>query len=87
VGEIRIYSEMGNEISLVIMDLIMQEMSGNDCLKELIRIDPSVKVIISSGFSPDDHLKKEIQGAKGFVNKLYNISALLNTVYSVLESD
>ncbi|MFH0960477.1 MAG: ATP-binding protein, partial [Pseudomonadota bacterium] len=82
---IKIYSERGNEISLVIMDLIMPEMFGDECLKELIRIDPLVKVIISSGFSPDDHLKKEIQGAKGFVNKPYKVSTLLNTIYSVLE--
>ena len=44
------YTKARDEISLVILDLIMPEMGGKQCLEELLKIDPGVKVLISSGF-------------------------------------
>jgi PAS domain S-box-containing protein len=83
-----IYQTRKNEISLVILDLLMPEMSGRDCLMELLKIDPSVKVIIASGYSPGDELHKEISPfVKGFVHKPFAISELLNEARSVMDSD
>ena len=36
---------------IVPLDLIMPEMGGKQCLEEILKIDPSGKVIIASGFS------------------------------------
>ena len=36
---------------LVILDIIMPEMGGGQCLKELLAIDPQVKVVVASGYS------------------------------------
>ena len=48
----------------------MPEMGGTECLKELLKIDPKVKVLIASGYSADASVKETIQmGAKGFVTK------------------
>ncbi|MGC8605794.1 MAG: response regulator, partial [Desulfomonilaceae bacterium] len=70
---------------LVILDLLMPVMSGRDCLRELVKIDPSVKVLIASGLSPDRYLEKEIKSfAKGFVSKPYNLSQLLAEIRSIL---
>ena len=38
--------EMG-KISLVILDLIMPEMGGKQCLEELLKIDPKARVLIA----------------------------------------
>ena len=74
-----------SDISLVLLDLIMPEMSGKDCLMELVNIDPSVKVLIASGFSPSDEMHKEISPlVKGFVHKPFGMTQLLDAVASVL---
>jgi CheY-like chemotaxis protein len=74
-----IYQTRREEISLVILDLLMPEMSGRDCLLELLKIDPSIKVLITSGYAPEDELLKEINPlVKGFVHKPFAISELLN---------
>ncbi len=80
-----VYQTRRGEISLVILDLIMPEMSGKDCLMELVKIDPTVKVLIASGFSPSDELHKEINPlVKGFVHKPFGMIQLLDAVGSVL---
>ena len=80
-----IYQTRRDEISLVILDLMMPEMSGKDCLMELVKIDPAVKVLIASGFSPSDDLQKEINPlVKGFVHKPFGMTQLLDAVGSVL---
>jgi two-component system, cell cycle sensor histidine kinase and response regulator CckA len=82
---LKIYEPKRDEISLVILDLIMPEMSGRDCLMEMLRIEPSVKVIIASGYSPSDDLLKEIKPlVKGFLHKPFGIAQLLESVSSVL---
>jgi DNA-binding NarL/FixJ family response regulator len=64
----------------------MPEMSGRDCLMELLKIDPSVKVLIASGYAPEDALHKEISAiVSGFLHKPFAITELLNEARSVLD--
>ena len=82
---IEIYKERRAEISLVILDLLMPEMSGKDCLIELLKIDPSVKVLMASGFAPGDKLHMEISPlVKGFLNKPFSVDQFMVAVESVL---
>jgi len=83
-----IYRLRKNEIALILLDLVMKGMSGRDCLMELIKIDPSVKALIVSGYSPEDELRREISPlVKGFVQKPFGMAQLLNEVRSVLGAD
>ncbi|MCX5873295.1 MAG: response regulator [Deltaproteobacteria bacterium] len=72
----------------MILDLLMPEMSGRDCLLELLKIDPSVKVLIASGYAPEDELHREISPlVRGFLHKPFAIAELLNEARSVLGKD
>ena len=64
---IEMYERHGSEISLVILDLLMPEMGGKQCLERLLKIDPKLKVIIATGYSAEN--VKEItsgNGARGY---------------------
>ncbi|HTY23903.1 MAG TPA: PAS domain S-box protein [Desulfomonilaceae bacterium] len=75
-------------ISLVVLDLIMPEMGGRECLRELQKIDPQVKVLVASGYSADASVKEMLHmGAKGFVNKPFRIKELLRDVRRILDED
>jgi PAS domain S-box-containing protein len=81
-----IYRSKKEEISLVILDLLMPEMSGRDCLMELLKIDPSVKVLIASGYAPEDELHREIRPlVKGFLHKPFAMAELVNQARYVLD--
>lgn len=82
---VNIYRERGNEISLIIMDLVMPVMDGETAFREIRKINPDVKVIISSGYSADrmDILRNE--GVRGFFSKPYRLGEIANVVRKVLD--
>lgn len=84
---VEIFSKMGKEISLVIMDLVMPVMDGEIAFKEIKKMDPDAKVIISSGYSVDriDVLKDK--GVAAFVSKPYRLKEIAETVRKVLDED
>jgi two-component system, cell cycle sensor histidine kinase and response regulator CckA len=78
---VEIYQDKKGEISLVLLDLIMPQMTGKDCLMELVKLDPSVNVLIVSGYTPNDSFHDEIRPfVRGFVHKPYKNANLIETV-------
>ncbi len=68
-------------ISFAILDLTMPHMDGEQCFRELRRIKPDVKVIMSSGFSEDEVTQKFVgKGLAGFVQKPYKLSVLKEAI-------
>jgi len=83
---IEIYAQHKSEISLVILDLIMPEMGGKQCLEELLKINPQVKALIASGFAVKGDTKAFLDTeAKGIVPKPFNMRELLRSVRHVLD--
>ncbi|MBF0476379.1 MAG: response regulator [Deltaproteobacteria bacterium] len=83
-----VYQTRSEEIAVVILDLIMPEMGGKQCLEGLLGLDPSIKVIIASGYSADGPGKEAVAaGAKGFVNKPYDHRQILEVIRSILDKE
>jgi len=83
---LEVYQKQQADISLVILDLIMPEMGGRECLEELLKIDPKVKVVISSGLSVNGSTREAIKGqTRGFVGKPFDMKQLLQAVRKVLD--
>lgn len=62
-------------------------MSGERCLEELLKIDPQLKVIVSTGHSLDPAESHRLAGLEsGFVNKPYEMRQMLKVVKMVFES-
>jgi two-component system, cell cycle sensor histidine kinase and response regulator CckA len=84
---LEVYSRNKDEISLVILDVVMPEMSGKQCLDELTRIDPQAKVLIASGFSSNGPGKDVLQ-SRGveFIAKPFDLKQILLAVRRCLDS-
>lgn len=85
---LEIFKENPREIDLVIMDLNMPGMGGRECTRQMLSIDPSVKVLVASGYSALGH-NKEVSdlGAKGFLSKPYQTKELLVRIRKLLDED
>ena len=73
-------------IDLVLMDMIMPEMNGEESFYAMQKIDPTAKVILSSGFSRGadiEQMKKA--GLQGFIAKPYTATALSKVVAAALQ--
>ncbi len=85
---LELYIAQRDRISLVILDLIMPQMGGKQCLDDLLSIDPAVKVLIASGYSSNDATQEALaSGARGFVNKPYDMRQVLGVVREVLDAE
>jgi PAS domain S-box-containing protein len=83
-----VFKKESSLISLVILDLIMPELGGKDCLPELLKIKPEIKVLIASGYAADAATQECVQlGAKGFVAKPFRLEELLKNVRKTLDEN
>ena len=85
---LELYKSKYREIALVILDLIMPEMGGKECLEEILQLDPRARIIVASGYSVNGPTKQAIEkGARGFVGKPYDVRQMLQTIRDVLDAE
>lgn len=78
----------GANYDLVITDYKMPEMTGIELEAEILRRDPSAKVLIVSGYGGIETALEAInKGATDFLRKPFTPDALRNAVRSALERD
>ena len=64
-------------VDLVLLDMLMPQMSGEQTFFELKAIDPQIRVLIISGFASEEAIKSILDnGGLGFVQKPFTIEAL-----------
>ncbi len=75
------------EIDLVLLDLVMPEMDGEECLDEIMKMDPQAIVIIATGsLSSEEKRRRLARKAKGYIAKPFNAANLLEAVHKGLEA-
>lgn len=75
------------QIGLVLLDLKMPGLSGEDTLRALRQIDPQVKVILSSGYNETEVAHHFREGEiVAFLQKPYNFTLLIQHLRRALQS-
>ncbi|MCI0398028.1 MAG: PAS domain S-box protein [Chloroflexi bacterium] len=84
---IHLYQEQAADIDLVLLDLSMPGLSGEETFRELQRLNPQVQVILSSGYSAAE-VNRAFQGRgiAGFIQKPYDWETLASAVWRHLDS-
>ncbi len=81
------YKTEKDRIDLVILDIGMPGIGGYKCLKELLKIDPGIKVIIATGYSANTTVKELLEsGAKDFIGKPYQLKEILKKIRNALDN-
>jgi signal transduction histidine kinase/CheY-like chemotaxis protein len=81
-----VFREHRDRIVCVMLDLTMPHMDGEETFRELRRIDPEIRVILTSGYNEQDASSRFAgKGLAGFVKKPFEASKLLGTLRAVLE--
>jgi DNA-binding NtrC family response regulator len=83
---IQLFKKNAESIPVVISDMGLPNVGGWEVLRRLKEINPTVKVILSSGFLKPE-LREEMikQGAVDFIQKPYNVKALVTMVTDLIE--
>jgi len=84
---LQMYEKAKDKIDLVILDIIMPDFGGKETFDTLHRINPDVKVLLSSGYSLDGQAKEILEsGCKGFIQKPFSMAELSKKIREILDS-
>ena len=79
------YRRQRDAIKLVLLDLTMPVMNGEQALREMQQINPRVRVLLSSGYNEVEAIQRFAgKGLAGFIQKPYTSAALAEKVKEVL---
>ena len=85
---LEIYRRGHDGIDAVLMDLTMPRMSGEECFREMRRINPDVRVVLTSGYNEQDAIQ-HFTGKQlaGFVQKPATMAKLARALRAALEGE
>ncbi|MCW8800155.1 MAG: response regulator [Desulfobacter sp.] len=82
---LKIYAEKKNDINVVVLDMIMPGMDGLDVFLALKKINPDIKVLLSTGYAIDENAQEMLkQGCKGYILKPYSVVDFSHKLREVL---
>ena len=82
-----LYASWNNEIDLVILDMIMPGMSGGETFDRLKQMNPTIRVLLSTGYSLTGQAKEIMaRGCLGFIQKPFRIETLSQKIREVMEA-
>ncbi|MDF5718634.1 MAG: GAF domain-containing protein [Rhizonema sp. NSF051] len=85
VEAISLYAQHKDEISAVLMDMMMPIMDGTITIRTLQKINPQIKIIAVTGLATSEQVATAMgSGVKAFLSKPYTAKELLNTINGVL---
>ena len=82
-----IYEKESASIDLVIIDMIMGEINGIDCFRQLKKTNPGIRAILASGYDLAEKEREILsEGFAGIIQKPFVSSSLLQAVASALRN-
>ncbi|MEX2262825.1 MAG: PAS domain S-box protein [Bryobacteraceae bacterium] len=83
---VEVFREQGDEIVLVLLDLTMPVMGGEEAMRRLQSIRPRVSVLLSSGYNEVEAIRRFTgKGLAGFIQKPYSAGQLADKVKQALK--
>ncbi|RPI79190.1 MAG: PAS domain S-box protein [Desulfobacteraceae bacterium] len=84
---LQIYREAKGRIDLVVLDMVMPELSGEQTYKLLKEHDPQVKVLLSTGYSIHGQAAELLaSGCNGFIQKPFNLQEFSKKLREILDA-
>ena len=82
---LRIFQEAPERVTLVLLDMTMPRMGGEETFSEMRKLRPEVKVILSSGYNEQEATNRFAgKGLAGFIQKPYRPSELVEKIFGLL---
>jgi PAS domain S-box-containing protein len=82
---IELFKAHADEIDLVLLDMMMPGLNGEEVMSEILAMRPDARVVLSSGYSEAEAIERLTDGRPAaFVQKPYTMNTLLTAVSAAL---
>ena len=86
IEAVEIFKIYQDEISLIVLDLIMPEMNGKQAFAEIKKIREDSKILISTGYAVDDKIEELLdKGCQGFIRKPFSLNEFSYALRKILD--
>lgn len=83
---VELFRRHADEFALVVLDLAMPVMDGVEAFREMIRVRPDVRVVLSTGYDEARACERlSGEGLAGFIQKPYRLASLREVVRGLLD--
>jgi len=83
---VQLYKQHGNEIALILMDILMPGLTGIQASRRIRAIDPDIQIIFLTAYDRTQPLESEVyDGRSELINKPFRISVLSQAIQKALE--
>jgi DNA-binding NtrC family response regulator len=80
-----VYKVYQSKIALVLLDLSMPGWSGEETMREIRKVNPETRIILSSGYNEVEATRRFAgKGLTGFLQKPYSADKLIETIQAYL---
>ncbi|MBC7187988.1 MAG: PAS domain S-box protein, partial [Calditrichaeota bacterium] len=84
---VELFRQRADEIDLVILDLLMPDLAGEECARIMRSEKPEVAILLTSGFVPAPRGQEELaQVSDGILQKPFDLRQLLTVVRATLDA-
>ena len=81
----QLYEDKKEHIDIVVLDMIMPDESGADTYKRLKKLNPDIRVLITSGLEKNGNVDEILNdGQNGFIQKPFKFEEFTNNIDSML---
>ena len=86
IEAIDIYAEYKEDIHMVVLDVFLPDLNGDQVYRELRKINPDILVLLASGYNINTQIKSLLkQGCVDFVQKPFQTQSLSSKARAVLD--
>jgi CheY-like chemotaxis protein/two-component sensor histidine kinase len=83
-----LFEVLSDKIALVLLDMTMPVLSGEEAFRRFRNIKPDVKVVLSSGYNESEAIRRFTgKGLAGFIQKPYSSAALAEKMGAILKDN
>ena len=81
----RLYEDKKEHIDIVVLDMIMPDENGANTYKRLKKMNPDIRVLVSSGLERDGNIDEILNdGQNGFIRKPFKFEEFTNNIDAML---
>ena len=81
---LELYKKNQDKINMVLLDMIMPDMGGGETYDRMRKINPDIRVLLSSGYGIDGQATEILErGCDGFIQKPFNIQQLSQRIREI----
>lgn len=82
---LRLFQQFRQDVSIVLMDMVMPKMDGVSTCREILKIAPDTRIVLASGFKQDERIETALNlGAMAFLQKPYTMDRLSRIISQTL---